>query len=61
MQGASPDGAHPWLHSKPLGAGQMEHHGDDVCGGSCVDARWISQTIPTLGNLIGVKLFNTDA
>jgi hypothetical protein len=72
MQGASPDGAHPGLHSKPLDAGQTEHYGDDVCGGSCVDARQISCTIPTVGNLwggsfsfppvpIGVKLFNTDA
>ena len=26
----------------------MEHHGNDVCGGSCVDARRISGTIPTV-------------
>ena len=31
----------------------MEHHGDDVCGGSCVDVQWISHTIPTIGNLRG--------
>ncbi len=36
----------------PLG-GQMEHHGDDVCGGSCVDSQRISGTIPTVGNLRG--------
>jgi hypothetical protein len=42
----------------------MGHHGDDVCGGGCVDARWNYCTIPTVGNLrgrsflslIGVKL-----
>ncbi len=33
--------------------GQTEHHGDDVYGGSCVDARRISGTLPTLGNLRG--------
>ena len=49
----------------------MEHHGDDVCGGSCVDARQNSCTIPTVGNLcggsfsfppepIGVKLLIAD-
>ena len=27
--------------------GQTEHHGDDVCGGSCVDAWQNSRTIPT--------------
>jgi hypothetical protein len=31
----------------------MEHHGDDVYGGSCVDARRISGTILTIGNLRG--------
>jgi hypothetical protein len=31
----------------------MEHHGDDVCGGSCVDARQNLSTIPTVGNLQG--------
>jgi hypothetical protein len=31
----------------------MEHHGDDVCGGSCVDARRISGTISTIENLQG--------
>jgi len=31
--------------------GQMEHHGDDECGGSCVDARWNSCTILSVGNL----------
>ncbi len=29
----------------------MEHHGDDVCWGSCVDAWQNSHTIPTVGNL----------
>ena len=33
--------------------GQTEHHGDDVCGESCVDARWISGTIPTVEKLRG--------
>jgi len=35
--------------------GKRHHHGDgdDVCGGSCVDARQISGTIPTIGNLRG--------
>ena len=27
------------------------HHGDDVCGGSCVVVRQIIHTIPTVGNL----------
>ena len=31
----------------------MAHHGDDFCGGSCVDARRISGTIPTIENLWG--------
>jgi len=31
--------------------GQTEHHGDDVCGGSFVDAWWNSCTISTVGNL----------
>ena len=31
----------------------MEHHGDAVCGGSCVDSWQISGTIPTVGNLRG--------
>jgi len=31
----------------------MEHHGDDVCGGSCVDVRQISRTIPTIDYLQG--------
>jgi len=31
----------------------MAHHGNDVCGGSCVDARQNSLTIPTVGNLWG--------
>jgi hypothetical protein len=25
----------------------------EVCGGSCVAVRWISHTIPTVGNLLG--------
>ena len=29
----------------------MKHHGDDVCGGSCVAAGLNSHTIPTVGNL----------
>jgi len=29
------------------------HHGDDVCGGSCVGARRNSSTIPTIENLRG--------
>jgi hypothetical protein len=33
--------------------GQTEHHGDDVCGESCVDARRISGTIPTVEKLRG--------
>ena len=33
---------------------QTEHHIDDVCGGSCVDAQQISRTpSPTVGNLLG--------
>ena len=35
------------------GAGRTEHHGDDVCGGSCVDVLWISHTIPTVRYLRG--------
>jgi len=31
----------------------MEHHGDDVCGGSCVDARQNSRAIPTVEKLRG--------
>ena len=31
--------------------GQTEHHGDDVCRGSCVVVRWITCTIPTVRNL----------
>ena len=31
----------------------MGYHGDDVCGGSCVDARQNYFTIPTVGNLQG--------
>jgi hypothetical protein len=31
----------------------MEHHGNDVCGGSCVDARRDSHAIPTVENLRG--------
>ena len=31
--------------------GQTEHHGDDVCGGSCVDAWQNSRTIPTVEKL----------
>jgi hypothetical protein len=30
---------------------QMSHHGDDVCGGSCVDAWRDSRTLLTIGNL----------
>ncbi len=33
------------------GGGQTEHHGNDVCVGSCVDARQNSRTIPTVENL----------
>ena len=40
------------IESTPQG-GQTEHHGDDVCGESCVDARWISGTIPTVEKLRG--------
>jgi hypothetical protein len=29
----------------------MEHYGDDICEGSCVDVRRISRTIPTIGYL----------
>ena len=31
----------------------MEHHGDDVCGGKCVDAWQISCTVPTVEKLRG--------
>ncbi len=31
----------------------MEHHGDDVCGGSCVVVWGITRDIPTVGNLQG--------
>ena len=31
----------------------MKHHGDEVCGGSCVDVRRISRTIPTVDYLRG--------
>ncbi len=33
--------------------GQTEHHGDDVCRGSCVVVWLIARTIPTVGNLGG--------
>ena len=33
--------------------GKRHHHGGDVCGGSCVDARRISSTIPIVGNIRG--------
>jgi hypothetical protein len=39
--------------NRRLKGGQTEHHDDDVCGKSCVDARRISGTIPTNGNLRG--------
>ncbi len=35
----------------------MAHHGDDVCGGSCVGARWNLFTIPTVENLRGGSVF----
>ncbi len=41
-----------FIGSMPFG-GQTEHHGDDVCGGSCVDAWQNSHTIPTAENLRG--------
>jgi hypothetical protein len=31
--------------------GKRHHHGDDVCGGSCVSVDGTFRTIPTLGNL----------
>ena len=37
------------------GGGQMAHHGDDVCGGSCVGARRNLSTIPTVEILWGVS------
>ena len=50
-----PIGAIHWIDA--IG-GQADHHGDDVCGGSCVDARLISGTILTVGNLrVGSFLF----
>ncbi len=33
--------------------GQTEHHGDDVCGGSCVDSQRNLSTIPTVEKLRG--------
>jgi len=33
--------------------GANGHHGDDVCGGSCVDAQQNYCIIPTVGNLRG--------
>jgi hypothetical protein len=32
----------------------MEHNDNYICGGSCVDARGNSRTIPTVGNLYGM-------
>ena len=37
----------------------MEHHGDDVCGGSCVDSQQNLSTIPTVKKPLGERLFHS--
>jgi hypothetical protein len=37
----------PYLDPTPW-EGQMAHHGDDVCGGSCVGCQWNFRTILTV-------------
>jgi hypothetical protein len=40
-----------------VGKGPTGHNGDDVCGGSCVDVRRISRTIPAVQYLRGGSFF----
>jgi hypothetical protein len=45
------------IHLINAAEGQMGHHGDDVCGGSCVGNRLNFYFIPTVGNLREVSFF----
>ena len=45
------------IHFINAAEGQMGHHGDDVCGGSCVGTRRNFYFIPTVGNLREGRFF----